>query len=253
MPNANEKKIASVSWEQIVLEAMLALTDGKADVEITTEEMYRWIESTEYLTDYGRQPDPNWQADYPSYRASLQLRWQRMVHAGKIARTESGVYHLTKPHVLTPKARWEIMLEVDDEVKELTVKHAVVKRIQRSQKLRDSLVNYYQSHCQVCGADSPFSIPTEIAGRFYVEVHHVKGLAESYALQQGGLLVGMKVNGLGNLTVLCPHHHATIHHHSPAYQFDRNNLLWRHAHGGTLALKNISNEHKQLIHQGVTP
>ncbi len=74
MPNAHEKKIAAVSREQIVLEAMLALTDGRADVEITTEEMYHWIESTEYLTDYGRQPDSNWQDNYPSYRASLQLR-----------------------------------------------------------------------------------------------------------------------------------------------------------------------------------
>ncbi len=249
MPNAHEKKIASVSWEQIVLEAMLALTDGKANVEITTEEMYRWIESTEYLTDYGRQPDSNWQDNYPSYRASLQLRWQRMVHAGQIARTESGVYHLTKPHVLTPKAKWETMLEIDDEVKELTVKHAVVKKIQRSQKLRDSLVNYYQSRCQVCGADSPFSIPTEIAGRFYVEVHHVKGLAESYALQQGGLLVGMKVNGLGNLTVLCPHHHATVHHHSPAYQFDREKLRWRNSSGQSLDFAHITDEHAALLQQ----
>ncbi len=253
MPNANDKKVSSVSWEEIVLEAMLALTDGRTDVEITTEGMYHWIESTEYLTDYGRQPDSNWQDNYPSYRASLQLRWQRMVSAGKIARTESGVYCLTKPHTVNPKDKWQQMLETDEKVSELAIKQAPVKRIQRSQKLRDLLVNYYNARCQICDQDSPFLIPTEIKGRYYVEVHHVKGLAEAYALQQGGLLVGMKVNGLGNLTVLCPHHHATIHHHSPAYQFDRNNLLWRHAHGGTLALKNISNEHKQLIHQGVTP
>ena len=249
MPNPHEKKIASVSWEQIVLEAMLALTDGKADVEITTEEMYRWIESTEYLTDYGRQPDPNWQEDSPSYRASLQLRWQRMVHAGKIARTESGVYCLAKPHIVSPKNKWAQMVETDEKVTELAVHQISVKRIQRSQKLRDLLVNYYQSRCQICDSGSPFLIPTEIKGRYYVEVHHVKGLAEAYTLQQDGLLVGMRVNGLENLTVLCPHHHATIHHYSPAYQFDRNNLLWRHAQGGVLPLKTVSPEHAQLLQQ----
>ncbi len=249
MPNANEKKVPSVSWEEIVLEAMLALTDGRADVEVTTEEMYHWIESTEYLTDYGRQPDPNWQDNYPSYRASLQLRWQRMVSAGKIARTESGVYCLTEPQIVAPKDKWQQMLETDEKVTELIVKQAPVKRIQRSQKLRDQLVNYYNARCQICDKDSPFLIPTEIKGRYYVEVHHVKGLAEAYALQQDGLLVGMRVNGLQNLTVLCPHHHATIHHYSPTYQFDRNNLLWKHAHGGVLALKNISSEHAQLLQQ----
>ena len=41
MPHPNEKKIGSVTWEQIVMEAMLALTDGRADVEVTTEELYR--------------------------------------------------------------------------------------------------------------------------------------------------------------------------------------------------------------------
>jgi len=249
MSVANEKKIASVSWEQIVLEAMLALSDGLASVEVSTEEMYRWIESTEYLTDYGRQPDPNWQEDYPSYRASLQLRWQRMVQKGQIVRADSGIYRLLTPHIQTPKDKWKQMMETDEKVTELTATQVTVKRIQRSQKLRDLLVNYYNARCQICEDNSPYLIPTETAGRFYVEVHHVKGLAEAYALQKDGLLVGMRVNGLENLTVLCPHHHATVHHYSPAYQFDRSNLLWRHAQGGVLALKHISDEHAQLLRQ----
>lgn len=249
MSQTNEKKIPSVSWEQIVFEAMLALTDGRADVNITTDDLYQWIESTEYLTDYGRSPDPNWNEHYPSYRASLQLRWQRMVRVGHIVREQSGVYRLTKPHLLSPKDKWAQMLEADQEVTELTVKKAVVKRIGRSQKLRDLLVNYYNARCQVCDTGSPYLIPTDVSGRYYVEVHHVKGLAEAYALQQGGTLVGLKVNGLENLTVLCPHHHAMVHHHSPTYQFDRDSLLWRHTQGGVLPLKNVSLEHAQLLKQ----
>ena len=174
-----------------------------------------------------------------------------MVHDGILARPQDqdGIYRLTKPHVLAPKDKWTQMLETDEKVTELTMKQVTVKRVQRSQNLRGPLVNYYNARCQVCEKDSPFLIPTEIAGRFYVEVHHVKGLAEAYALQQGGTLVGMKVNGLENLTVLCPHHHATVHHHAPAYQFDRSKLLWRQAHGGVLPLRNVSDEHAQLLQQ----
>lgn len=247
MPNANEKKVPSVSWEEIVMEAMLALTDGRADMEITSEEMYGWIESTEYLTAYGRLPDPNWNEPSPSYRDSLQLRWQRMIHAGQLVSDKNGAYRLTKSHVLAPKDKWEQMLEADQEVTELILKKVVVKKIRRSQKLRDLLVNYYNSRCQICDMDSPFLIPTDISGRFYVEVHHVKGLAEAHALQQGGLLVGMKVNGLENLTVLCPHHHALIHHYAPAYQFERDKLRWRNGHGHILGFKNITNEHAALL------
>ena len=249
MSQPNEKKTPSVSWEQIVLEAMLALTDGRADVTVTTEDLYQWIESTEYLTDYGRSPDPDWHEHYPSYRASLQLRWQRMVRAGQLVREQDGIYRLTKPQVLAPEDKWAQMLKADQEVMELTAKKAVVNKIRRSQNLRDLLVNYYNARCQVCDTDSPYLIPTDVSGRYYVEVHHVKGLAEAYALQQGGTLVGMKVNGLENLTVLCPHHHAMVHHHSPTYQFDRSNLLWRHAQGGVLPLKNVSPEHAQLLKQ----
>lgn len=116
-----------------------------------------------------------------------------MVQAGQLAREQDGVYRLTQPQVLAPKDKWAQMLEADQEVTELTVKKAVVRRIRRSQKLRDLLVNYYNARCLVCDISSPYSIPTDISGRFYVEVHHVKGLAEAYALQQGGTLVGMKV------------------------------------------------------------
>jgi hypothetical protein len=46
------KKIGAVSWEEIIIEAMTALTDGRSDVDVPADEMYRWIESTEYLTEW---------------------------------------------------------------------------------------------------------------------------------------------------------------------------------------------------------
>ena len=142
------------------------------------------------------------------------------------------------------------MLIVDEQVTELTVRQATVKRIGRSQKLRDMLVNYYAARCQVCNEQSPYLIPTEVSGRYYVEVHHVKGLAEAYALQQNGTLVGLKVNGLENLTILCPHHHAMVHHYAPTYQFDRPNLRWKNAGGSFLEIQRVSNEHAHLLRGG---
>ena len=247
MAHAHAKKIDAVTWEQIVMEAMTALTDGSASVSVATDEIYRWIEETEYLTDYGRAVDPNWQEDTPSYRASLQLRWQRMVAAHQLLRVQSGVYRLPHPVSVSVQDKWQALLLADKKVAEPETTKVTVRRIQRSQKLRDLLVNYYGATCQICAAKAPFLIPTAIAGRFYVEVHHVLGLAEAVALRQNGALVGLKVNGLSNLTVLCPHHHAMMHHHWPAFEFDRPHLLWRTASGNTLPLLHITKEHAALL------
>jgi len=253
MPSDTDKKIAAISWEEIVMEAMVALTNGRDTVSVPAEEMYRWIEGTEYLTNFGRATDPSWNnGRYPGYRASLQLRWQRMEKQGLLVRETTGFYRLAQPQAMPIMTVWQEMVKVDQEVGTPAVQKVQAKRIQRSQRLRDLLINYYESHCQICGDNAPFRIPTEVAQRDYVEVHHVNGLAESVALQAEGLLVGLRVNGLGNLTVLCPHHHATVHHHYPQYEFHRQTLAWRHHKGGTLALQRLTKEHADLLRTAVS-
>jgi predicted HNH restriction endonuclease len=170
-----------------------------------------------------------------------------MVQAGRISRTAQGVYRLNQPMVSVVKTAWEELLTIDKDISDPQVQKSNVRRIQRSQRLRDNLINYYRSRCQICEDHSSYLIPTEMPDRYYVEVHHVNGLAESYALQREGLLVGLRVNGLGNLTVLCPHHHATIHHHWPRYEFDRSHLLWRHDNGGKLLLHYLNAEHADAL------
>ena len=127
---------------------------------------------------------------------------------------------------MTTDQTWREILQIDQDISDPQIQRSSVKRIQRSQSLRDRLANYYQGRCQIWNAGSPYLIPTEIAGRYYIEVHPVNGLAEAVALKQEGLLVGLRVNGPRNLTVLCPQYHALIYHHWPRYDSDRSSLLW---------------------------
>jgi predicted HNH restriction endonuclease len=113
--------------------------------------------------------------------------------------------------------------------------------------LRDGLANYYQTRCQICGSDNTLLIPTDVSDRYYVEVHHIKGLAESYALREQGLLVGFRVNGLGNLVVLCAHHHALVHHLRPVLHFDRANLFWHNQNGTKFLLNTVTPEHANVL------
>ena len=247
MSQDRKKKIDAITWEEIVIEAISTITNGQADIPVSTEEMYRWIESTEYLTDYGRSSDPNWHKNSPSYRASLMLTWQKMVSSGKLLREQSGVYRLTHSVEETKSAQWDLMQEVDNQLLEPKRRLTQVMRIQRSQKLRDSLINYYKSRCQICDQNSPYLFPSNEAGLPHAEVHHVKGLSESFLAIQSGSLYGFRVNGLGNLVVLCPHHHSMMHYHYPQYEFDREGLRWQTTRGEMLQLKHITSPHADVI------
>ncbi len=147
MVHSDDKKIVSMTWEAIVMDAMLALTNGDASIDVSTAQMYQWIEATEYLTDKGRTPNPNWNPTTPSYQASLQLRWQRMVSAGKLVRVSPGTYSLAHSVTAPPAKQWQKLLVIDEQLSTPKIKQAVVKRIERSQRLRDGLINYYGARC----------------------------------------------------------------------------------------------------------
>jgi hypothetical protein len=245
------KKITTITWEELVYEAMLALTGGKDTVEVPVDAMYHWIESTDYLTEKGRAPDQDWaQGRYPSYRASLQLRWQRMVQNKMLVRVETGVYRLPNSFAIPQDSLWEKMLVVNAETAQPVAKTTTTRRIQRSQKLRDMLVAFYESQCQVCGSDKTYSIPLLSPNHYYVEVHHVAGLAETYHMMQRNQETHLRVNGIENLVVLCPHHHAMMHHHHPMYKFDRKNLFWSNDHGYHINFQKIHPEHAFLLQSG---
>ena len=243
------KKIDGIGWKAIAFEGLTALAAGRSDASVSLNDLYLWIESSEYLTDYGRLPDAGWSESNPSYRASFQLCLQRMVGRGELRRVRDGIYCLAADTTYSTPTLWERLVEADARLVAPVVRQQTVARIQRSQTLRDGLINYYASRCQICGDDagSPFRIPMESAGRFYVEVHHVNGLAETVARQNNGVSVGFRVNGIGNLVVLCPHHHAMVHWHYPRFEFDRTEGAWQNAGGATLRLYTITPEHRDTI------
>ncbi len=76
-------------------------------------------------------------------------------------------------------------------------------------------------------------------GRYYVEVHHLEGLAELLARYEHGQLSDSEYANLTswhNVIVVYSYHHMLIHHHDPPFEFVRDEFAFRTADGGT-ALK----------------
>ena len=100
----------------------------------------------------------------------------------------------------------------------IAVLHAVPRRtvnveeFVRNQFLADSLKSYYEHRCQICGKD--FYPDYGVA---FSETHHIEYLA------QGGPDVS------GNIVVICPNHHRTIH--ATNAHFDRQSLIYEYPNG----------------------
>ena len=113
-------------------------------------------------------------------------------------------------------------------------------RIKRNGELARALREEYKYRCQLCHrsqVDCP-RIPMA-DGRYYVEVHHLEGLAEVVARHEHGQLSDSEYANLTswhNVVVVCPYHHMLIHHHRPRLEFVRDELAFRTADGRT-ALK----------------
>lgn len=113
-------------------------------------------------------------------------------------------------------------------------------RVKRNAGLAKALREEYKYRCQLCDDSHPDCPPIPMAdGRYYVEVHHLHGLAEVAARHEHGQLSDSEYANLTswhNIVVVCPYHHMLIHHHDPPLEFVRNELAFRTADGGA-ALK----------------
>ena len=244
-------------------QAILSLTGNRNDVAIHLREIYSWVESTNYLTGDGRTVNKNWaHGHYAAYRASVQSVCQTMVDKGVLARPRRGFYQLVKagtklprlaiatalPNVKVAKTSltgtiWQKILSANAQVKQPSAKMSPSRRVDRFKRLRDDLAECYSWSCQICGGDATFKIPLKESGCYYVEVHHVDVLADSFESLSEDNWDGFKVNGVENLVVLCPYHHAVIHRHYPTYKFDRSGLLWRNDQGDLLRLSFLLTQH----------
>ena len=73
-------------------------------------------------------------------------------------------------------------------------------------------------------------------GQYYVEVHHLEGLAEIATRHEHGQLSDSEYVNLTswhNVIVVCPYHHMLIHRHHPPIEFVRGELVFRTADGAT--------------------
>lgn len=104
----------------------------------------------------------------------------------------------------------EINKIIDLEENEVKKKEISQKKIERNHKLIDKLKRIYEFRCQLCSEEQSLSI-VKIDGTKYVEVHHIKNLAEEYD-EEGTL------DRVNNLIVVCPNHHKMLHYHKGGYR-----------------------------------
>ncbi|WP_419942953.1 winged helix-turn-helix domain-containing protein [Candidatus Palauibacter sp.] len=120
----------------------------------------------------------------------------------------------------------------------LTREVTATLRVKRNGGLARALREEYKYRCQLCDGCNPDCPRIRMAdGRYYVEVHHLAGLAEVVARHEHGQLSDSEYANLTswhNVVVVCPYHHMLIHHHDPPLEFGRDELAFRTGDGGTV-------------------
>jgi hypothetical protein len=126
------------------------------------------------------------------------------------------------------------------QLEEALIRRVVSKlAIARNRALVDALKDEYNYRCQLCKPSRPDAPPIPTGdGKWYVEVHHLAGLAEIAARAEHGEMPETEYQNLTsyhNVIVVCPYHHRLIHHHVPVVRFDRDTLKFVTEKGKTIA------------------
>lgn len=102
-------------------------------------------------------------------------------------------------------------------------REAQVRRRSRSRRLAEELKLRYQYRCQLCEEHTRAIDMGN--GRFYVEVHHIRGIAETEAGQYRSQDEGhYDLDSHRNIVVVCPYHHMLLHNYKSPISFDRSAL-----------------------------
>lgn len=116
-------------------------------------------------------------------------------------------------------------------------------RHRRSRKLAEKLKTLYGHKCQLCTNDNLAIIMAD--GTQYVEVHHIQGLAEADPEGSNGAVsqqgAALSLDHYKNLIVVCPFHHAMLHHDHRKFEFDDKKRLFIADDGTKLLL--ATNKH----------
>lgn len=139
-----------------------------------------------------------------------------------------------------PSGEFQVRLEQMQESLERITDQTI--RTKRNSALARVLKEEYEFFCQLCDPEVPECPRIPMAnGRFYVEVHHILGLAEVAGRFEHGQMDDseyINLTSYHNVLVLCPYHHRLVHHHDPPFEFDWDNLQF--AAGGEFVLPVIN-------------
>jgi len=118
---------------------------------------------------------------------------------------------------------------------------SVAERRARSRQLAEELKTLYDFRCQLCGGDMP-RIDMG-GGRYYVEVHHLQGLAEAGSYPNDDQEASsLDLDSFLNVIVLCPFHHRLLHFYRSPITFDRKSCGFR-SKDGSLTIQVATDKH----------
>ncbi len=107
--------------------------------------------------------------------------------------------------------------------------HEALRR-KRNGALARAIKEEYDYRCQFCDPRDPECPRIPIGnGQYYVEAHHIEGLAEVSARAEHGQVDDSEYQNLTsyhNVVVVCPYHHRLLHHHHPPFEFDPEEMLF---------------------------
>jgi hypothetical protein len=241
------------TWADITREALKEVTSISREWQFSVEDVANWIDKSSYLTDAGR-AFTNWaNGRLPVFRSSVHSTLREMKKSGELNNLSRGLYRWQQVGEGSNKRikntdLWQSVIEKESKLKPLIVRHQYRKDVSRQLKsLSEALFAYYDWRCMICDSDGsgiPL-IPTK-NGKYYVEIHHLDGLAENFSEETDC----RHLNEVGNLIVICAHHHTVIHRHHPKLIFDRSELAWKIRGKKIMEIRSsVPEEHKIRIRE----
>ena len=144
-----------------------------------------------------------------------------------------------------PSGHFEERMEQFDE--SLGARSDAALRPLRNRALVEALKEEYGYGCQLCDSSDPECPKISTGqGRYYVEVHHLKGLAEVGKRAILGQLDEDEYENLTsyhNVVVVCPYHHRLLHHRVPSFEFHPERLSFVDEDGEEMHLEKRKGRH----------